>query len=117
MRDAIVLALSVALPWVSGALAIRAAMGRSAQPLGVVVGYGYLGGLCAITHIMRALSLVDVRWNVAWITVPMVLIAVAAYLRLRSLGIASIPRHGLRRLATPGGATRAIFVVLLVLTC
>jgi len=117
MRDAIVLALSVALPWVSGALAIRAAMGRSAQPLGVVVGYGYPGGLFAITLIMRALSLVDVRWNVAWIAVPMVLIAVAAYLRLRSLGIASIPRHALRTLATPGGATRAIFVVLLVLTC
>jgi hypothetical protein len=91
MRDTIILALSVALPWIAGALAIRAAVGRSAQPLGVVVGYGYLGGLFAITLIMRALSLVDMRWNVAWIAVPMVLIAVAAYLRLRSLGIASIP--------------------------
>ena len=42
MRDAIALALSVAVPWIAGTLWIRAATGRNQQPAAIAIGYGYL---------------------------------------------------------------------------
>lgn len=117
MRDAIALALSIAVPWISGTLCIRAAMGRSPQPVAIAIGYGYLAGSFGVTLVMRALSLVDQRWSVAWIATPIVLLAVGAYLRLRSLGTARSPMRALGVLATLTGAARAIFALLLLLTC
>jgi hypothetical protein len=117
MRDAIALALSIAVPWIAGALCIRAATARSPQPVAIAIGYGYLAGLFGVTLVMRALSLVGLRWGVAWIAVPIVLLAVAAYFRLRSIGTARSPMRAHVALATLGGAARAIFAFLLLLTC
>ena len=50
MRDAIVLALSIAVPWVAGTLWIRAAIGRNQQPAAIAIGYGYLTGLFGVTR-------------------------------------------------------------------
>jgi hypothetical protein len=115
MRDAIALALSIAVPWIAGTLWIRATMGRSAQPAAIAVGYGYLAGMFGVTLVMRALSLGGVRWSVAWIAVPIALLAIAAYFRVRALGT---PRRPMRALvATLGDGARAIFALLLLLTC
>ena len=84
MRDAIVLALSIALPSIAGTLAIRAAIGRSAQPAAITIGYGYLAGMFAVTLVMRALSLAGLHWSVAWIAAPIALIALAAYFLARA---------------------------------
>ena len=117
MRDAIALALSIAVPWIAGTLWIRAAIGRSAQPAAIAIGYGYLAGMFGVTLVMRALSLAGVRWGVAWIAAPIALLAVAAYFRLRALGTARSPMRTLGALATLTGAARAIFALLLLLTC
>src|SRR5262245_36374649 len=116
MVDAIVLALSVAIPWVAGALCIRAAT-RSPQPPAIAIGYGYFAGMFGVTLVMRALSLAGIRWSVEWVAAPVVLAALAAYWRMRSLGTARGARLRLGALATLTGAARAIFVLLLALTC
>src|SRR6185295_11536722 len=117
MRDAIALALSIAVPWIAGTLWIRAAMGRRAQPPAIAAGYGYLAGMFGVTLVMRALSLGGVRWSVAWIAVPIALLAVAAYWRLRALGAGRSPMRPLGALATLSGAARLIFALLFLLTC
>jgi hypothetical protein len=117
MLDALVLALSIAIPWVAGALSIRAATGRHPQPPAIAIGYGYLAGMFAVTLVTRALSLAGIRWGLAWVALPIVLAAAAAYLRMRSLGTARALMPRLGALATLQGAARAIFVALLALTC
>ena len=115
MIDAILLALSIAVPWAAGTLCIRAAT-RGAQPPAIAIGYGYLAGMFGVTLVMRALSVAGIRWGVVSVAVPVALFAVAAYLRLRSLGNARGATRGLGALATLTGAARAIFVVLFALT-
>ena len=116
MLDAIVVALSVAVPWAAGALCIRAATG-GAQPLAIAIGYGYLAGMFGVSLVMRALSVAGIRWELVWVAAPVAIAALAACLRMRPLGIARGPRSLFDALATLTGATRAIFVLLLVLTC
>ena len=115
MSDAILLALSIAVPWAAGTLCIRAAT-RGAQPPAIAIGYGYLAGMFGVTLVMRALSVAGIRWGVVSVAVPVALFAVAAYLRLRSLGNGRGATPGLGALATLTGAARAIFVVLFALT-
>jgi hypothetical protein len=115
MRDAIVLVLSIAIPWVAGALCIRAAT-RSPQPPAIAIGYGYLAAMFGVTLVMRALSLAGIRWGVAWVAAPVVLAALAAYLRMRAVGNARGLMPALGALATLNGAARAVFALLLALT-
>jgi hypothetical protein len=116
LLDAVALALSVAVPWLAGALCISAATGRNPQPPAIAIGYGYLAGMFGVTLVMRALSLAGIHWGVVWVAAPVALAAVAAYLRMRSLGIVRSTMPRLAALATLRGAARAIFVVLLALT-
>jgi hypothetical protein len=117
MRDAIALALSIAVPWIAGTLCVRAATGGSPQPAAIAIGYGYLTGLFGVTLVMRALSLAGQRWSVVWIAAPIMLLALAAWFRLRPLGAARSPMRALGALATLTGAARAIFALLVLLTC
>ena len=116
LLDAGALALSVAVPWLAGALCISAAARRNAQPLAIAIGYGYLAGMFGGTLVMRVLSLAGIRWGVVWVAAPVALAAVAACVRMRSPGIARGTMPWLASLATLTGAARAIFVVLLALT-
>ena len=117
MLDAIALALSIAVPWVAGALCIRAATARSPQSLAIAIGYGYLAGMFGTTLVMRALSLAGIRWGVTWIGAPVALLGLAAYFRIRSVEITRGVTLRLGALATLTGLARAILVLLLALTC
>lgn len=117
MRDVLVLTLSVALPWLAGALWIRAALRRTAPPGAMIcMGYGYLVGLFGVTVVMRGLDLVGQSWNVAWIALPVAVLAAAAYLSVRPLTMRADFVRALAGVAAMAPPIRALFGLLLALT-
>jgi hypothetical protein len=118
MRDLIALLLSVAFPWLVGALCIRAASRRPVpHATGISVGYGYLVGLFAVTLVMRALSRVSPPWSVAWIALPLAALALAAYFRIRFMQAIPGPAVSQDPLAPTSPLLRICFWSLLVLSC
>jgi hypothetical protein len=86
MREFVGLLLSVALPWVAGTLWLRAALGHSGdRGRAVELGYGYLVGMCGVTLVMRALDAAGQPWGIGWIALPIGLLTLGAYLRVRRL--------------------------------
>jgi hypothetical protein len=116
MFDAIAVVLSVAVPWAAGALCIRAVT-PGAQPAAIAIGYGYLAGMFGVTLVMRALSLAGIHWNVAWVATPIALAGAGACLRMRSSGTAPAADSGPGAFAMLAGAARALWLLLLALTC
>ena len=118
MRDLIGVALSVALPWIAGALwvlAIRRGPGeRDWLP---AVGCGYLVGALLTTLVMRLLSAMGVTWSLAAIALPMVALALAGYWASRPLP----PARVRQALAAPEwralpASLRAVFWLCFALT-
>src|SRR5258706_12044578 len=84
MRDLAGAFLSIALPWIAGTFWIRALWRGEQDGRGALsVGYGYLVGAFAATLVMRLVDLVGVRWNLAWIALPLLAVAAASWFRVK----------------------------------
>ena len=114
MRDAIAVLLSLALPWLAGALLVLVLRRRQPEPGWLLcAGYGYLLGAFATTLVMRALSLAGVRWSLPIVAGAVLALAAALALPVRArLAPAALRRdaasawQGLSVLTTAG---RALF--------
>ena len=81
MRDLFGVLLSVALPWVVGALWVRALWRDDSDQRGLLcVGYGYLVGAFATTLLLRLFSVAGQRWNLAWIAGTLVALTCAGWI-------------------------------------
>src|SRR5439155_4201074 len=118
MREIASLAFSVALPWLAGALWVRAMLRQVSPPVATIVaGYGYLIGLFGITVVMRVMNLVGQPWTVAWIALAVVLLAAAAYWRAGLPGGRRSVREAFNAFIVLPLGVRLLFAVLVVLTC
>jgi hypothetical protein len=72
MRELAGLLMSLALPWIAGALGVLALTRRQAPAGPYAVGYGYLPGALLVTLLMRALDFAGVRWTVVNVSLPVV---------------------------------------------
>ena len=80
MRDLFGAILSVALPWVAGALWVRALWRADSRPRALLcVGYGYFVGAMATTLVLRLVSAAGQRWNMAWVVGAMLVLACAGW--------------------------------------
>jgi hypothetical protein len=61
--DAVMLFVSVALPWIAGVAWLRFPPRRPPLPWALALGYGHFVGLIALTLFMRATSLVGMKWS------------------------------------------------------
>jgi hypothetical protein len=118
MRDLTGVALSVALPWLAGALwvmAIRRDCGeRGWLP---AVGYGYLTGAFLTTLVMRVASAAGVGWSLGAIALPMLALALAGYVAGRPLPSPRVQwTPEAREWDTLPGSLRAVFWLCFVLT-
>ena len=111
MRDLIGAILSVALPWVVGALWVRALWRADSGHRGLLcIGYGYLVGAFAVTLLMRLFSAAGQRWNLAWIAAALIALACAGWFVAKPLP--SLPAEWRRSAASLAGmppVTRRLF--------
>lgn len=61
--DAILLFLSVALPWAAGTAWLRFLPNGAPLPWATAIGYGHFIGILALTLLMRATSLAGLKWS------------------------------------------------------
>ncbi len=119
MIDAVDLAralASLALPWVAGALVVRALWRArpDAPSWPLAIGYGYVAGVLVSTTSMRVLSLAGFRWSAPLLAAAVAIVAAAAAWLGRRGPAASGP--GLRAgLAEAPTAMRALFAFALAL--
>ncbi|HEY2968013.1 MAG TPA: hypothetical protein VGK75_06555 [Casimicrobiaceae bacterium] len=111
MRDLVGVILSVGLPWVAGALCVRALWRADSGDRGLLcIGYGYLVGAFATTLLLRLVSVAGQRWNLAWISGCLLVIACAGWFAAKPL---PSPRAECQRfaakLAGMPPATRRLF--------
>lgn len=78
MPDLIAVALSIAVPWIGGACAVRAFTRREPQGALLSIGYGYLAGIVATTLVMRLLSLAGIRWTLPLVALPVLALTLIA---------------------------------------
>ncbi len=78
MHDLIGIAVSVALPWLSGTCCVLALQRGSRRDLVLAAGYGYLLGALATTLAMRALDAIAVRWTMPLVATQLVALAAVA---------------------------------------
>src|SRR5215468_95791 len=110
MRELAGVALSIALPWIAGALAVAALRrGRSERSPALALGYGYLVGALATTLLMRLASLVGWRWSFASLAGALVVLACAAGYAARPLARLSPHSRTPVSLGSPPASARAIF--------
>ncbi len=69
--DALLLFLSVALPWAAGTAWLRFLPRSAPLPWATAIGYGHFVGLLVLTLLMRATSLAGLRWNF-WVLAALV---------------------------------------------
>lgn len=84
MREFLGAVLSLALPWIAGAIWVRALWrSQSHDRTLLALGYGYLAGAFATTLLLRLASLIGLRWNAAWIGGALLALAVAGWFAAR----------------------------------
>ncbi len=117
MRDLAGVLLSVGLPWVTGALWVRALWRSEQDKRGALsVGYGYVAGAFATTLVMRLVDLLGQRWNLAWIALPMLALAATAWLVVKSQrSLRDDWRRAPSGLAATPTASRRLFWLFLAL--
>lgn len=110
---------SVLLPWLAGALAVRALWrgpGRHAPTAALVAGYGYVAGLLLATLAMRALSLAGIAWSLPLLAATIAAAAVACAWLVRRAGPPLVASDGVRdELAASPPGMRALFWLALAL--
>src|ERR1700741_5013071 len=111
MREIAGVALSVAIPWAMGTLAVAALWrGRRERSGPLAIGYGYLLGLLATVLVMRAASMVGWRWSFASIAGALIVLAcVAAYAARPVALLRSARPRAAANLASMSAGDRAIF--------
>lgn len=109
---------SLALPWIAGALVVRALWrARPETPSWpLVAGYGYVAGALVATTAMRLLSIAGIRWSAATLAGAVAIVAIAA----AWIGRRTSPAHGSgpgirAELAAASPAMRAMFGLALAL--
>ncbi|HEV8552131.1 MAG TPA: hypothetical protein VGR65_01925 [Casimicrobiaceae bacterium] len=111
MRDLLGAILSVGLPWVAGALWVRALWRADSRHRGLLcIGYGYLVGVFAATLALRLASAAGLRWNLAWIAGTLLVLACAGWFAAKPLP--SLPVEFRRSAASLAGmppVTRRLF--------
>jgi hypothetical protein len=117
MRDLAGAILSVALPWVAGTLWVRALWRGEQDRRGALsVGYGYFVGAFATTLVMRLVDLAGQRWNLAWVAVPLLALAAAAWFSVKpQRSLRKDWRRALAGLAGIAPASRRLFWLFLAL--
>jgi hypothetical protein len=87
---------SLALPWVAGALIVRALWtpGTQAPTLPLVLGYGYLVGIALATTTMRALSLAGFPWSLPLLAGAVAAMAIVSGWAARRAGPPFVARDG-----------------------
>ena len=117
MREIAGVALSVAIPWTMGTLAVAALWrGRRERSGPLAIGYGYLLGLLATVLVMRAASLVGWRWSFVSIAGALIVLACVAGYAAKPIALlrSARPRTAANLAAMSVGA-RAIFWLFAVL--
>ena len=117
MREFLGAVLSLALPWIAGAVWVRALWrSRSADRTLLSVGYGYLAGAFATTLLLRLGSLSGLRWNAAWISGALLAIGVAGWFVAKPYSaLREEIRNARASLAAMPQAARTLFWLLLAL--
>jgi hypothetical protein len=118
MHDVLGVGLSVALPWVAGALAAAALWRGRADGRGAIcIGYGYVVGALVTTFLMRIMSLVGWRWSFGAIAGALVILGAAAAYAAKPLPIvrAAYARSVAGRAAMPA-TSRSIFWLLVAIS-
>jgi hypothetical protein len=119
MRDLLGAFLSLALPWVAGTLWVRALWrAESADRTLLSLGYGYLVGAFAMTLLLRLASLTGLRWNLAWISAALLVLACAGWFFARPLPSlrAQINRSAASLAGMPPAARRLFWLLFALCT-
>jgi len=116
MRELAGVVVSVALPWLAGALAVaglwRERAGRSAP---LCIGYGYVVGALATVVVMRAASIAGWRWSFAAIAAVLIALAGAAAWAAKPLRLRAAYAETRSRLAALPGLARGAFWLFVAL--
>ena len=117
VRELIGIVLTVALPWIAGALGVAALWRERAQGHGLMcIGYGYLLGATATTLILRAASIAGWRWSFAEIAAVLAVLAGIAWYAARPMPmLRSAWARSRSSLAALPPASRRIFALFLAL--
>jgi hypothetical protein len=118
MRDLIVIAASIVLPWLAGSACVLAIRRNAVRDLGLAAGYGYLLGALAVSLSMRALDAIGVRWTAPLVAVQLVALAVVALGIAGPRSLPSLPerwRDWRGRIATLPAPHRLLFFACLAL--
>ena len=82
--DALMLFVSVALPWAAGVAWLRFLPKSAPLPWATAIGYGHFIGILALTSILRAYSAAGIKWSFAAVALALVLFAAIPVLRARA---------------------------------
>ncbi|HZI83559.1 MAG TPA: hypothetical protein VFF44_06575 [Casimicrobiaceae bacterium] len=117
MRELAGLALSLALPWIAGTLAVAALWRERVQGKGTLcIGYGYLVGALATTLLLRLASLAGWRWSFAGIAGVLIALAAGGWYLAKPLPILrDAPSRCAASLAAMPSTSRRIFWLFLAL--
>jgi hypothetical protein len=109
---------SLALPWIAGALVVRALWRArpDAPSMPLVIGYGYVAGAFVATMSMRLLSIAGIRWSAPTFAGAIVIVALAAAWLGRRIAAMPATGPGLRsELAAAPPAMRVLFGIAFAL--
>lgn len=111
MREIAGVALSIAIPWIAGTLAVAALWrGRPERSGAMAVGYGGLLGFLATVLVMRAASIVGWRWSFASIAGALIVLACVAGYAARPVALLRSARpRAVANLAAMSASARAVF--------
>lgn len=117
MRELVGAVLSVALPWVVGAIWVRALWRKASGHRALLcIGYGYLIGAFATTLLMRLVGAVGQRWSFTWIAGLLLALGCAGWFAAKPLPSPRAEwRHSVASFADLPQTTHRLFRLFLAL--
>ena len=115
MHDVPGVVLTLALPWIAGAMGAAALWRGRGEGRGVLcIGYGYLLGVLATTLLLRFASLIGWRWSFSGIAAVLIVLACAGWYVAKPLPmLRRAGRRSVASLSAMPAASRAIFWLFL----
>lgn len=111
--DALMLIVSVALPWVAGAAWLRFLPKSPPLPWATAIGYGHFIGVLAVTSVLRLYSAAGIKWNFAAVACALLVFAAIPVWRARARWREALAKPDLAEdWALLGRRTRIVLVAI-----